>query len=424
MFLQFFVSPAFSNPLDLSDLSISERDLAQRALALYAPEHLSIPIDTVDEAERAHAHDHVLCGTLQALALRDEIGHASPRTKETLAFLFKRPRQTFSKISSDGRFMVHYNKTGAHAVNPTDADQNGHPDYVDTVADVFDEVWRKEVDDLGYQPPPSDSDGLYDIYIRDLSSTAQFGVTFPESLSPTTPSYIEIENNFTDPVFTTQGIDALRFTAAHEFFHAIQFSYYLSIEAAWWYELTSTWMQDRIVTDVNDHHSLVAGYLAFPEAAIYEPPPISFRPYGAMIMGVYLTSVYGENTIRSAFEDLASLSPGAYRIEDTDHGLPGGFAGFLPRYWVWNYLTGTRAVEGGYYPEASAYDEVKSQEVTPIGSLTLGGDSGAVSWCDVCSDQYVRKVWRSASDVHSASRTYVESRCAAASGWQRRSISA
>ena len=178
MFLQLFASHAFSKHLDLSGRPISERDLAQRALALYAPEHLAIPIDTVDEA----GHGHALCGTLKALALRDEIGRASIRTKETLSFLFQRPRQTFSKISPDGRFMIHYNKTGGHAVNPTDADQNGHPDYVDTVADVFDEVWRKEVVDLGYRPPSFNtwSDLLGDF---DHSGTVGFEnfLTFSES---------------------------------------------------------------------------------------------------------------------------------------------------------------------------------------------------------------------------------------------------
>ena len=65
----------------------------------------------------------------------------------------------------------------SNAVNLTDADQNGHPDYVDTVADVFDDVWQEEVTGLGYRAPPPDADGVYDIYIRDLSSTGQFGVT-------------------------------------------------------------------------------------------------------------------------------------------------------------------------------------------------------------------------------------------------------
>ena len=61
----------------------------------------------------------------------------------------------------------------------------------------------------------------------------------------------------------------LRFTAAHEFFHAVHFAYYLSLDAAWWYELTATWIQGEVFTDVNDHYTLVNAYLELPEAAIY-----------------------------------------------------------------------------------------------------------------------------------------------------------
>lgn len=165
----------------------------------------------------------------------------------------------------------------------------------------------------------------------------------------------------------------LRFTAAHEFFHAVHFAYYLSLDAAWWYELTATWIQGEVFTDVNDHYTLVNAYLELPEAAIYEPPPISLRPYGAMLLAVHLASVHVTDVIRSTFEDLASRRPNPYTISDTEPGLPGGFAGVLPRYWIWNYLTGSRALSAGYYPEASAYQEVNANSVNPIGSLTLGG---------------------------------------------------
>jgi hypothetical protein len=368
--LALLISPVHSDPLDLTSLPAADRDLARRALALLAPEVLPLPDETAGTEDPGHA----LCGTFQALALRAEVSRASKRTQETLAFLFqRRPNRDFSMLSPGGGFLVHYDRDGSHGVDPTDANQNGHPDYVDAVADVFDDVWRYEVTQLGYQPPPSDGDGIYDIYIRDLSPTAQYGATYPQTLSPTSPSYIEIDNDFTDPVYVTPGLDGMRFTAAHEFFHAVQFGYYLSLEATWWYELTATWMQDEVFTDVNDHYSLVDGYLELPEAAMYEPPPISFRPYGAMVLAVHLTSVYGESTIRQTFEDLAARSPNPYTIPDSDSGLPGGFEGVLPRYWIWNYFTGSRARGDSYYAEASSYQAVNIWEITPIGGLTLGG---------------------------------------------------
>ena len=365
------VSSAHSDPIDFSSLPTADHDLARRAIAVMSHEYRGLPIEIGD----SEGHEHSLCGTFGALELRTEVSYASKLTQHALATLFQRPRHALSMVSPSGRFLVHYDLDGFHAVDPTDADRSGHPDYVDEAGKAFDEAWEHIVDQLGYTPPPSDGDGLFDICVRDLSPTGRYGATYPETLSLTLPSYIEIDNNFTDPVYVTFGLDALRFTAAHEFFHSVQFGYYLSIEATWWYELTATWMQDEVFTEVNDHYSLVNAYLGFPEAAMYEQPPITLRPYGAMILGVHLASVYGEATIRETFEDLAARSPNPYTITDSDQGFPGGFAGVLPRYWIWNYFTGSRAQGSRYYAEASAYQEVSAQEITPIGSLTLGGAS-------------------------------------------------
>ena len=288
-------------------------------------------------------------------------------------FIARRPNRSFSRVSDSGRFLIHYDTNGSDAVSPADTDGNGHPDYVDTTAETFDEVWAYEIDRLGYREPISDGDSVYDVYISDLSSTGQYGVTYPESFNTTTSTFIEIDNNFTDPVYVTPGTDGLRFTAAHEFFHAIQFAYYLSIDATWWYELTATWIQDEVYTDVNDHYSLVNGYLEFPESALYEQPPITFRPYGAMIYGVYLSSVFGEDSIRGTFESLADRRPASYTVNDTDLGLPGGFAETLPRFWIWKWFTGSQASVGRYLPEGDAYATVAFEEIKPIGSLTLAG---------------------------------------------------
>lgn len=353
---------------DLSTFSVPERDLARRVMALRSSDPQPLLSGVPDPL-----HHH--CGTLRALSLRAELEAAPASSRQKLAVLFQRPNRTFSRLSASGRFRVHYDTSGSHAVNTTDADGNGHPDYVDEVAEVFDEVWSFEVDQLGYRSPPRDGNTEFDIYIKDLGTTGQYGLTFPEAFTTTSATYIEIDNDYADPIYVTNGLDALRFTAAHEFFHAVQFGYYLSIEAAWWYELTATWIQDEMFTEVNDHYSLVNGYLEQPEASFYEPPPVSFRPYGAMIFADYLASVYGDDVIRRSFEDLGERTPNPYRIQDADAGLPGGFTGVLPRYWIWNYLTGSRARPGLYHAEASGYDEAASQQMKPIGSLTLGGSA-------------------------------------------------
>ena len=41
-------------------------------------------------------------------------------------------------------------------------------------------------------------------------------------------------------------------TAAHEFFHAVQFAYDAA-DDQWFMESTATWMEDEIYDDVNDN---------------------------------------------------------------------------------------------------------------------------------------------------------------------------
>ena len=53
-------------------------------------------------------------------------------------------------------------------------------------------------------------------------------------------------------------------TAAHEFFHAIQFAYDYG-EDAWMLEATATWMEERVFDKVNDNRQyLPAGQVADP----------------------------------------------------------------------------------------------------------------------------------------------------------------
>ena len=101
------------------------------------------------------------------------------------------------------------------------------PDYVDEAARVFESVWDLQINQLGYSPPLSDGDGVYDVYIKNLALQSVYGYTHPIAYPESrTPSYMEIDNNFTDNIYRhARGFNGLRVTAAHEFFHAIQFGY-------------------------------------------------------------------------------------------------------------------------------------------------------------------------------------------------------
>ena len=140
-------------------------DVYYRACAHFYPETL---------APQSQFHlDRAVCGTQAILGLKSYWNELPRATKASFAFLLQRPVLANSIMSLAGHFRVHYSTTGVNAVAPTDADGNGIPDYVDETAKVFEEAWSLQITQLGYSPPPSDGDEIYDVYIKNLASYQQ-----------------------------------------------------------------------------------------------------------------------------------------------------------------------------------------------------------------------------------------------------------
>jgi len=311
------------------------------------------------------------CGTMAIMGLQSNWDKLSPATKTTFSQLLQRgqPTRTASVKSSSGHFEVHYNTTGIHAVSLVDADKNGIPDYVDETIKAFDATWNRQIVELGYQAPPSDGDGIYDIYISSLGSQRVYGFTWPLGSDITAPSYIEIDNDFTDAnIYYTQGLAGMKVTAAHEFFHAIQFGYYADFGASWWQELTATWMEDVVYPEIDDYYAYVPSRFNDPESSLDYFPGGTAYPFGGAVYAHYVEQVYGADAIRKVWETLKSRAPQTYRLSEIDGGMPtGGLGSMFPRYALWNYLTGTRA-RPNYYSEASDLPSIKLRDLGATGS--------------------------------------------------------
>jgi hypothetical protein len=333
--------------------------------SILAP-HL-IPDDL--RADYASLSAHPRCGTLPILEALQNLDRLGPDRRAKLSTFFQRPSSQRSFASAGGHFLIHYDTSGFHAVDTTDLDSNGIPDYVDFVATTFEDVWTKEIDELGYLTPEDDGDGVYDVHLQQLGLQGVYGFAFPGG-GLTSSSYIQIDNNFTDNVYQTRGEAAVQVTAAHEFFHAIQFAYYAPFDAAWWQELTATWMEDVAYDDVNDYLQYQPFFFQSPDISLDHPG--SFQPFAASVFGHFLWKIFGVDSVKDTWQSLASRTPSSYDISDIDVTFPGGFAAVMPRFAVWNYLTGSRHVSG-YYEEGSAYVEVSPRVITPVSGVSVGG---------------------------------------------------
>ena len=314
-----------------------------------------------------HAPTALRCGTphvLQALDAASALGPEHLRLK----LVQDRRIAQHNLITPSGHFRVHYDTEGRHAVPPTDDDGNGIPDYIDLAVTVLDSTWILEVEQLSYNPPPSDN-GLgggdeYDIYIVELSG-AYYGFTHPDATTATTSSYIRIDNNFTDLRYKqTRGLEALRVTIAHEFHHAIQFGYYAGRDGSWWQESTSTWMEEVAYPHIDDYLQYLTYFLGEPQRALNSGPDNSLHTYGSAIFSLFLDQRYGRELNRLIWEEVGQRK--SVHLDHFDHVIrqvePGGLGVVMGEFAVWNYFTNNR-YRDPYYAEGNLYPTVPTRDI-------------------------------------------------------------
>ena len=223
---------------------------------------------------------------------------------------------------------IHWVSTTADGPAATDANTNGIPDYVETALTVAENVWNTEVGTMGYRTPLSDStsandggDSKLDIYLADLGTQGLYGYCTTDDPHASSVSYLYgdmsaycvVDNDFVKAQFPygANGVNALKVTLAHEFFHAVQFAYNTFADN-WLMEGTAAWMEDEVYTSINDNRQYLAtSALAGPAIPLDSPLLVSGCHcfwYGSWIWFRFLSEHYGtpghQNTtlIRSIWE--------------------------------------------------------------------------------------------------------------------------
>jgi hypothetical protein len=216
--------------------------------------------------------------------------------------------------SPSGKFRIHYTTTGVDAV-PSFS-------WVQTVAQTFDDV-ANAYTTRGWRPAPTISAAPYDVYLRELSTQRIYGVTTSEQSIPSTgfasaySSFMEIDNNFTDSIFTNanrgpySAIQSLQITAAHEYHHAIQYGYNYYFDV-WYAEATSTWMEDELYDGVNQLYNYLPAWFNNStkalDLAVGSDATTSGAGYSRWIFNRYLAEQHGIDTVRAAWEKLAGVA--------------------------------------------------------------------------------------------------------------------
>lgn len=215
----------------------------------------------------------------------------------------------------EGIFRFHYTLTGTNAV----ADIN----YVIQMASTFNYVYDKIINDMEFIRPPGDGflpsthdnggSAAYDVYIRQLSS-GDYGYVQSEYYAQNTgnnenspnvnelnafTSYMAMRNNYQG--FPNTELENIQVTAAHEFFHAVQYGYD-GWEKPWLLESTAVWVEDQLFDDINDCYQYLPSWFQYPHESLDKAGGTHW--YGSYIYFQYISEHLGEyQTIRTIFEE-------------------------------------------------------------------------------------------------------------------------
>ncbi|MFA7625582.1 MAG: MXAN_6640 family putative metalloprotease [Candidatus Kapaibacterium sp.] len=333
-------------------------------------------------------------------------------------------------VSPANIFKIHYDTVGIHAPPMMDLNQNGIADYVDSVCHYFDYVYDIYVNEFGFRNPYPDRGARgsdhYDVYLYDLGNSdsdsnenpyhsgGTYGATFFNdgdfiSGEPFIRmySFIVIDNDFasTDsirpkggaasPAYRYPGISSLKVTAAHEFFHAIQFMYGISAPASITVmEMNAVAMERVFFPEVKDYLQYVRAL--FRNASSYpfgtDDP---FIGYGHSIFNQFLLERFNMDLMVAIWDNVA-LGYEVYSAMDRalklyGYTLPAAWCEFLD----WAHFTGNRAIPGSYFSNA---DELPLLE--PFSLLTYSppalSSSGHLSAYEM---RYIKMIFPGMGDI-------------------------
>jgi hypothetical protein len=334
----------------------------------------------------AHLTPHLLNLALHGHSLSPE----QQRRLSDLGFDFSRrlvSRSRQSRPEADGLdrfldagiFRFHYTLSGTHAVASDDINGNQVPDYIDRMVSTFLTVAGQTLTLMGYTQPPGDGwvtgndnggSNHYDIYVRNLGY-GLYGYTQSEYYADhgtgdnenstlqennAITSYMVMRNRYEN--FPTPELESIQVTAAHEFFHAIQFGYDAQ-EMPWLMEATAVWMEEAIFDDINDSYQYLPTWFNAPHIALDAE---GTHWYGSFIYFEYIDEhLGGWDAIRRIWESsiIYNSANGDFSHRAIDRGLEpelSSFSDALNKMVIANRIMSSSPNAGIYqYEEAEDY---------------------------------------------------------------------
>ncbi|MFT4264421.1 MAG: hypothetical protein QM572_13630 [Nocardioides sp.] len=362
-------------------------------------------LDTVQDLfakkSRAEAVEQTESGADPTLALRElslRLNALSRADRNSAYAQFQRPWDdggSGEATLSSGNVKVHYLPTSNHPgnANATTADwaQQTLAVLANVSATYTAAGYRQPMADAATESDPYSAyngqavnwggSNQTDIYLADLGDQGIYGycaydiddsgrvVYYPPTNKSNVPAFCVLDNDFSlsqyRATYTGEtSSDILKVTAAHEYFHAVQFAYD-ALEDAWIMEATAVWAEHQLYPEIPDNRQ----YLPYSQLRY---PGISLDTwngaggalqYGDWIYFEYLTERVSTtrtgtlpNLVRRIWEYADSLGADQYSIQAVTSALAErgkSFATTFGQYAAANRHPATTYAGGSSYPVAS-----------------------------------------------------------------------
>jgi hypothetical protein len=282
----------------------------------------------------------------------------------------------------DTNVCVHYVSSGQHTATTS---------YAQQVLNVMGTVWQQEVVDYDYRKPKSDIDssnnggnGKLDIYLANVGPDGLYGYCTSDdpNLKATSgyrywdfSAYCVLDNDYDPSEFGySDPTVPLKVTAAHEFFHSVQFAYDIG-EDTWFMEGTAVWMEDQVYDAIDDNlQYLASSPLSNPLIPI-DRTAGDLRVYGSWIWWRFLSEYFGgaaadPTIIRDVWNraDGSPVGPDMYSTQAAAAAIAKrSIGGTSWRFrWAFADFAAWNVIPKRYYDEGAKYPAQSTQKATTI----------------------------------------------------------
>lgn len=228
--------------------------------------------------------------------------------------------------------------------------------WANTTLATLEQVWSVEVpmmvraplsDGGASAPDENNPDNRLDVFLEDLGNDGFYGYCTTDDATGQSQvsAYCALDNDFARSQYGTAPINALRVTAAHEFFHAIQFALDIT-EPTWFMEGSATWMEDVVYDSIDDNFQyLWSSPITRPRTSLdYDGGAF---PYGAFVFFSYASQRRGNAVVRRFWEGAVG-PPRALQSVRTVIGPT--WPAFFTTFASWNTLPNHSYLERAGYP--------------------------------------------------------------------------